>query len=203
MRSRIALLTVLALAAAATAPAGDWNLQGNAGTQAGDFLGTTDARPLDLRVNNQRARRFEYNSLSIQRVGLATATTASVIGGDLINSVTWPVNGQWPAYGATIGGGGLRATDVATGAIEDAGNFVGQAAGTIGGGIGNRLGDYNCALSVDCYSSTIAGGQANSAGVTYDSAVGGGVAGEAAPDWGTVGGGTSNPAAAPSTVPRR
>ncbi len=68
---------VVALKGDATCPAA-WTLGGNALTDAAvDFLGTTDAQPLELRVNGVRMARFE-------QVGFPETTTTSsnvLIGG--------------------------------------------------------------------------------------------------------------------------
>src|SRR5438067_6804573 len=67
-----------------------WKTKGNAGTNSGtNFLGTTDKRPLELKVNKARALRLEPN-----------ATSPNVIGGFRGNVVTAG------AVGAAIGGGG-------------------------------------------------------------------------------------------------
>jgi len=74
--------------------AGDlWRTTGNAGLTSGThFLGTTDNKPLDFRVNNVRALRIE-----------PTAQSPNLIGGWRGNFVNSGV------LGATIGGGGSNA----------------------------------------------------------------------------------------------
>jgi len=92
-----------------------WQTLGNAGTSpaSGNFLGTTDNQPLELRVNGGRALRLE-----------PTASVPNVIGGFVGNLVD---NG---AQGVTIGGGGT--TDYV--------NHVSSTLGTIAGGSGNTIG---------------------------------------------------------------
>jgi len=89
-----------------------WKATGNAGTSPvlGDFLGTTDNQPLELRVNGKRALRLEPGSLS-----------PNVIGGHAGNMVS---NG---VFGATIGGGGNSGYP----------NRVGASYATVVGGEGN------------------------------------------------------------------
>src|SRR6185503_236823 len=66
-----------------------WKLGGNAGTT--NFLGTTDYRPLEFKVNNQRGLRLEPTGSN---------DTVNVMGGSARNSV------GAGTVGATIGGGG-------------------------------------------------------------------------------------------------
>ena len=69
-----------------------WKLGGNAGTSPGThFIGTTDNRALELKVNNQRALRLE---------SILGGSSVSIVGGYAGNSV------RYGAYGATVGGGG-------------------------------------------------------------------------------------------------
>jgi hypothetical protein len=60
---------------------GFWKLSGNAGTTGSDFLGTTDNKPLNLRVNDARGLRIEPASDG-------TNQSPNVIGGIANNSVT-------------------------------------------------------------------------------------------------------------------
>ena len=93
-----------------------WNIGGNAGTGASNFVGTVDNQPLQFRVNNTRVLRLEPN-----------ATSPNVIGGHPGNNVVAGV------AGATIGGGG------ASGAT----NEVTALHGTVSGGRANRVtGNY-------------------------------------------------------------
>ena len=92
-------------------PAG-WNLSGNAGTDpATDFLGTTDNRALEFKVNGARSLRLEPHSSSPNLIGGYSGN--SVDGSDV--------------RGATISGGGS----------SDQTNRVTANMSTIGGGDGN------------------------------------------------------------------
>ena len=91
-----------------------WKITGNVGTAATNFLGTTDNRALELKVNNRRALRLEPT---------AASEVVNVIGGSSNNIVEVNV------IGATIGGGGSPLQ----------GNSVGGDYGTIGGGRSNRI----------------------------------------------------------------
>jgi hypothetical protein len=153
------------LTIANTAPAA-WQLEGNSGTTpASNFVGTTDDQPFVIKVNNQRAMRFEPHTATM---------VPNVIGGSGNNSVTAGV------YSATIGGGGF-----APNAVTDSG-------GTVGGGSGNRAGD-NAGTTVDQLAATVAGGSGNIASGGY-SFVGGGQLNTTGPvgTWTTVAGGYTN-----------
>lgn len=90
-----------------------WDTLGNTGTNgATNFLGTADAQPLTLRVNNEVALRLLPNGTG----------TPNFIGGDENNSI---------AAGApqsTIGGGSL--------------NVVNDTGGTVAGGVANVAGSF-------------------------------------------------------------
>lgn len=65
--------SLLPLWVAATAPAGGWNISGNAGTNpANNFLGTTDSQPLSIRTNNAEAIRVTADG----KVGIGIAAPA-------------------------------------------------------------------------------------------------------------------------------
>jgi hypothetical protein len=88
-----------------------WSATGDAGSNpATHFLGTTDAQPLVLRVDNQQALRIE-----------PPAESPNLVGGYSGNSVT---SGR---FGATIGGGGEPGSP----------NLVSGDTGTVGGGSKN------------------------------------------------------------------
>lgn len=124
---------------------GGWALTGNAGTTAGtNFLGTTDAQPLELRVNNTRFLRAE-----------PTDTTPNLIGGDAANQA-------FPGtVGAVIAGGG-QGTEA---------NAVGGAFGFVGAGRYNLVhsnanesavvGGYGNVIYTNAWSSFIGGGANN------------------------------------------
>ena len=141
-----------------------WQTAGNAGTSPakGNFLGTTDNQPLELKVNGDRALRLEPSP--------GTAAP-NVIGGSSANFVSSGV------VGATIAGGG---TTNYSGTANT--NSVIADFGTIGGGLGNT--------AVNSYS-TVAGGIDNSAG-GGNSVVGGGGYNYAGNNYAAVVGGYAN-----------
>ncbi|MCB9769400.1 MAG: hypothetical protein H6752_14470 [Candidatus Omnitrophica bacterium] len=143
-----------------------WSLTGNT-TGAGNFLGTTNAQPLELRVNNLRGFTL-----------IPHANSPNLVGGHAANTVGTTVEG------GTIGGGG---TSVAPN--EVAGNYGTVSGGksncasgeytTVGGGISNVAtesfatvggGDFNQSRS---WATTVAGGSRNDAN-SADATVGGG-----------------------------
>jgi len=164
-----------------------WLLTGNAGTNpAVNFLGTTDAQPLCIRVDNQETFRFNppganAPAWSIQRGGgnqrglhavdLQSARAAatqvasggySVIGGGQNNTASGP----W----ATVGGGVV--------------NTASNGYATVGGGA------FNTASGVYA---TVGGGSSNTASSPH-ATVGGGFRNTASGDGATVGGGADNTA---------
>jgi hypothetical protein len=169
--------------------AGFWKLAGNAGTSAANFLGTTDNRPLNLRVNNSRGLRLAPASDG-------TNQSPNVIGGIADNSVTAGV------HSATIGGGGRgvpsnpatanRVTDHQGTVGGGANNQAGDGAGTVGdrtlatvGGGGNNVASGSLA--------TVGGGFFNTAS-GFRSVVSGGDGNTTSNDFATVGGGYQNTA---------
>ena len=100
-----------------------WNTKGNAGTTPGlQFLGTLDAQPLELRVNNQRVLRLEPTSVSPNLIG--------GFGGNYADAGT---------IGSTIGGGGTAdAPNRILHAPPDR-NAGSPEFDTIGGGLGNAI----------------------------------------------------------------
>ena len=149
-----------------------WSLIGNSGTDPDDhFIGTTDAQPLLVRVNNALALRIEPN-----------ATCPNLIGGHESNSVGAAV------VGATIGGGGGG-----PGAM----NYVGGDFGTVGGGETNSASSPGSTVSggerngVFGACGTVAGGYENdSSGI--GSTVSGGHWNGVFGTWATIGGGKNN-----------
>jgi hypothetical protein len=115
-----------------------WSLTGNNGITSSDFLGTTDATALELRVNSLRGLRLEPCPLY----------KVNVIGGSAYNSVASGVQGA-----AIGGGGGYR---LAPPAIPLP-NVVNQDFGTISGGMNNTI-------AADGAYCTIPGGANNTAG---------------------------------------
>jgi hypothetical protein len=163
-----------------------WQLGGNASTIPGThFVGTTDNRPLDLRVNNQRALRLEPT---------ASNDTVNVIGGSVRNFVAAGV------IGATIGGGGASSIFLGLYTNSVAGDF-----GTIAGGLANRIhtaasfgaiaGGENNAIGTNSSWSAVVGGRDNVIGTNAEySFVAGGLANNIAGDskYGSISGGAAN-----------
>jgi hypothetical protein len=123
---------------------GFWKVGGNTGTTPGtNFIGTSDNKALELKVNGKRALRLE-----------PTSSSPNLIGGSAANAVAVG------AYGATIGGGGTVLAP----------NTVGGTVGTVAGGTGNSAigggstvggGEGNAAVGG---LSTVPGGDRNTAG---------------------------------------
>jgi hypothetical protein len=151
-----------------------WLLTGNAGTTPGaQFLGTTDNRALEIRVNGQRALRLEPQ-----------AESPNLIGGFAQNTVTAGV------HGATIGGGGGGSGYY---------NWVTDDYGTVGGGRRNVAGDAAGTTSDRAYA-TVGGGWSNEATGEF-ATVGGGHVNYAGGAHATVSGGADSKATGPySTV---
>ncbi len=121
---------------------GFWSTSGNAATTA-QFLGTTNAQPLELRSNNQRVARWEVTA----------GGEVNVLLGRSINAITAGV------AGAVIGGGGGP-------------NRVTDSFGTIGGGQRNRAGDDAGTVN-DAQHATVSGGRDNIASATGSTIGGG------------------------------
>jgi len=135
-----------------------WGLAGNAGTNpATDFLGTTDAQPLAIRVNNTRAWQASFVSAGIN------GTSVNVVAGDDDNSVAPTFTGQ------TVAGGG-------NGALP---NRAQENYATVGGGRGNLASRVNATVAggerntASGDHSVVVGGLGNSASGPW-SMVGGG-----------------------------
>ncbi|MFY8135755.1 MAG: hypothetical protein ACOVKS_12195 [Aquimonas sp.] len=112
-----------------------WSTTGDSGSNpAINFLGTTDAQPLVLRVNGQRALRLEPGTES-----------PNLIGGSAANVATAGVEG------ATIDGGGQGGSQ----------NLVTDNFGTVGGGSSNQAGNAAGPVN-DAVFATVGGGQATS-----------------------------------------
>jgi hypothetical protein len=170
---------------------GSWSLAGNAGTTPGtNFLGTTDDKALELKVNGQRALRLVPNTIS-----------PNVIGGFVGNGT-----GKSSAQGATIAGGGT--TGSSNFVFADFGTVSGGklnkasgAASSVGGGAANTAsaeaavvagGEFNTASGLESFvgsgednnasgpRSTVAGGGLNTASGFFSTVPGG--------DWNTAGG---------------
>jgi len=144
--------------ALATAAIGTcWSSTGDAGSNpATNFLGTTDAQPLDLRVNNLRAVRYQ-----------PTTVSPNVIAGWGENEVFAGVRG------ATIAGGGSQFN--LDPAQPDARiNYVTDHFGSVGGGASNVAGNDASGVTSEPFA-TVAGGLANQASGAYSTVAGGNV----------------------------
>jgi hypothetical protein len=127
-----------------------WLLSGNSNTVSGQFVGTTDDQPLDIRVNNNRVMRFRLNT-----DGSGGHTNApNVIGGSSVNSTTTTI------VGATIAGGGGNLVSGVAVPNKVTANF-----GAIGGG------DNNTASGI---AATVGGGESNIASGDGATVCGGG-----------------------------
>ncbi len=92
-----------------------WRLGGNAGLSAGAYLGTSDATPMNIRVDGKRAMRYEW--------GFSSSGAPNIIGGVDANSI--PDTDE----ASVIAGGGLAGAP---------NSIVGNGS-AIGGGIGNTI----------------------------------------------------------------
>lgn len=180
-----------------------WRLAGNAGTVTGaHFLGTTDATPLELRVNSQRVLRLsEAGGLPALAGGYAANVA---VGGSVVAGGGGPGETQavTAAHSAIGGGANNRVADRWSVIAGGRGNLIDtfdfpsdRDYGTIGGGLSNAIGQY--ALSGRY--GTIGGGAYNL--VLADSAfVGGGLSNQADGIAAAVVGGEMNSASAPYAV---
>ncbi len=192
-----------------------WQTNGNGGTNpATNFLGTTDNKALEVRVNNTKAMRLE-----------PTAGTPSMLGGSSGNVLG--VGGGGPAQGAAVVAGGTAAKpnsvfdefsvvvggNMNVAGVND-GNTSNQSHAFVGGGENNQAvagyatiagGDSNLAAGLWAsvgggnhnqaigQQSTIPGGDQNVA-AGLQSAVGGGLANQASGQNSTIAGGSGNTA---------
>ncbi len=162
--------TPVAQVALTTLNGAGWSLSGNSLNQ-GDFLGSTNTVPVEIRVNNEPVLRL------YDKPYLSGIRAPNVIVGNKFNSVS---NNT---LGATISGGGGNPN------ISTCGNgsetCVNQANGnfsTVGGGWGNiASGDMT----------TVAGGNSNTTGGNYAS-IGGGIKNVASAPWSVIAGGRLN-----------
>ena len=165
----------------ATTPPGSnsqaWGLVGNLGTTAGNFIGTADNQPLEVRVNSMRAMRWEPNN----------SAWPNIIGGNTNNAAA----------------AGLVAIVIAGGAsntVSTAANYA-----TVGGGLGNAIssnspgsvisGGRDNAIRTNSNTSVVAGGQHNIIqGGAVNSVISGGAQNtiETGAYSATIGGGVAN-----------
>jgi hypothetical protein len=187
-----------------------WRMGGNSGTDATDFLGTLDARPLDLRVDDQRALRLapalngEHPAPNLiggspRNSVAADVHSATVAGGGPASTLASEnrILGSW----GTVGGGASnRAADSAT-VSGGSFNFASGTHGTVSGGHGNTAGlnatvggGYgNQASSASGLGASVAGGHNNTASGAL-AVIAGGFLNTASGDMATVAGGMTNDA---------
>ena len=167
-------------------PAGNaWQLGGNADTTTGQFLGTTDAQPLELRAGGQTGFRLSAAA------NASGETSVNVVGGIGGNSVAAG------ATGVSIGGGGMKDVNGAVHPNQALGSYATVAGGfdNLGGDVGTVVGGGSRNRTTDQYA-TVAGGLQNSA-VGNSATVAGGFnnqAGSAKGLFAAVGGGANNTA---------
>lgn len=125
-----------------------WKLGGNSGLVPGVFLGTTDDRPLLLKVRGENALHLSFaSSPSFEGVNIAGGSSGNLISNGVVG-------------GTIAGGGNTRSTG---GAQRIGGDF-----GTIGGGKGNTASGYLATVAGGgensaAYTATVGGGIGNSA----------------------------------------
>ena len=185
------------------AASGAWVTGGN-GVAAGNFLGTINNLPLEMRVNNLTALRLTLGNNPANITG-----APNILGGAGVNLIAPDV------LGATIAGGGVTShygTPYANRILSNSlystiggglGNTISTNAGesTIAGGNQNTVGmdayrsviggGYRNAIATNANSSTIAGGVNNLASGT-SATVGGGDGNQALAGYATIGGGFAN-----------
>jgi hypothetical protein len=181
-----------------------WSLNGNSEIQTGiDFLGTTDNRSLELRVNNQRVMLYRPSGASPMITGgfetnEAIGSGATVAGGGAAGAP----NRALCNYCTVSGGYNNTATssDYSDGYATVSGgdnNIANGESPTVSGGSYNQALSYHSTVGGGAYNvaentSTISGGAENYA--SNASAVGGGWQNSAAGWYSVIGGGQSNEA---------
>jgi hypothetical protein len=166
-----------------------WSLSGNTAA-GGNFLGTLNNLPLELRANDTTALRL---SPPVS----AGAATPNLIGGAANNSVASGV------YGAVIAGGG---------SVSGSPNSISAAEGFIGGGEGNSIasgaalsgivGGLNNTIGSSSTYATIGGGQNNHVGASSGySFIGAGLGNNVNSSYSSIVGGYGNTVSSgPSTI---
>ncbi|MFO1493855.1 MAG: tail fiber domain-containing protein [Lysobacterales bacterium] len=154
-----------------------WSTTGDSGSDpASNFLGTTDAQPLELRARNARGMRIEASSATAGSPALPI-TSNTLLGSR--GNLTEPF-----VRGAAIGGGGLPVGVTDPDVSEAAGpNRIEGHYGVVAGGAGNR-----------------AGSTAGGLGISAGASVGGGFGNMANGGRSVVGGGSGNTAFGPNTT---
>jgi hypothetical protein len=167
-------------AAAAKAIGACWSSTGDSATNpAVNFLGTTDAQPLVLRVQNQQVARYEPSSQSFNGAPI----TANVVMGS-------PFNGLFTGVrGAVIAGGGVP-VDSDPLDVGEGPNRVNDDFGTIGGGYSNLAGDD--LISPQSALAPVVGGGIKNQAAALLSTIGGGLENIANGQQSTIAGGSNN-----------
>jgi hypothetical protein len=184
-----------------------WHTTGNLGTTAANFLGTTDNQPLVIKVNGQRAQRFEPTADSPNLIGgwsgnsLQSGLTGVTIGGGgspiLFNGKTQPNVATNGGSYSTIGGGynntaANYGVSILGGGVNMAGGFF---SAIVGGQSQTNLGDFSFigggfqnAIQTNDYESVIVGGYENTNSAP-GAVIGGGVLNEVSGGGAFIGGG--------------
>jgi len=179
---------------------GAWDLLGNSGTGANNFLGTRDNQPLELKVNNSRVLRLEPNATGPNLLAghpenvIGAGVHAATIGGGGLSGLPNVNNG----HAGTIGGGVLNTVLAIYGTVAGGfGNSIDGNAATVGGGSGNRANGISATVAGGSQNlssgdaATIGGGNGNvSSG--NSSTAGGGYGNTNSSDYSAVGGGYEN-----------
>jgi hypothetical protein len=164
-----------------------WLLGGNSGTTGSNFLGTSDNKPLVLKVNNRRVMQYTPLEDTSDPDASLHHRTVNLLGGADINTIAAGV------MGATIVGGGddyFTGFDNPNTVTNNFGTVVGGSLNTadgfsfIGGGYNNKASEFY---------STIVGGTYNVAS-NNQTFIGGGILNTASGFGAVVPGGSSNTA---------
>jgi hypothetical protein len=132
-----------------------WKLGGNSGTTPGvEFLGTTDNRSLELKVNNTRALRLDYASSHPNLIAGAPDNTVTTVGSTMAGGHHNQI--QDSAYNSVIAGGAY--------------NLI-QGAGARGARFGVIAGGESNVVENLADNSVIAGGSDNHIGSQSDLSV--------------------------------
>ncbi|MDQ8003466.1 MAG: tail fiber domain-containing protein [Pedobacter sp.] len=160
-----------------TATASSWSKQGNAGTTNADFIGTTDNRPLLIKVNNEKAGKIEQstsgNTFWGYMAGNSTTSVRNTASG--YQALLSNINGAWntangySALSSNISG----SINTAVGYAALASNTTGTQNNAIGAStlLTNTTGSNNTALGNDALSNNTIGSKntalGGSANVSY------------------------------------
>ena len=148
---------------------GLWRTGGNSGTTAADFIGTSDAQPLEIRLDNKQVMRFEGSS----------GVEPNLLGGIPDNAIDSEVKGS------VIVGGGILEDTMLEQPLEA--NYIrsGSDHSFIGGGYNNQIltnssesfigGGHGHTINNDSVRAAILGGRSHTISTNSDySIIGGG-----------------------------